>query len=178
MFRISKLADYGVSLLAALAADLGGEPHTARGLACRVGLPLPTVSKILKALSRQGLLVSHRGVRGGYVLARPPGEITVAEIIRALEGPIGMTECAASGSGSCAKEPSCGVRANWRLISDAFSGALDTITLAEMTRPAPGFERRIEERMVPASGRTGNHDRKEDTRAFPVRERIKTEQSP
>ena len=95
MFRISKLADYGVSLLAALAADRGGEPHTARGMAGRVGLPLPTVSKILKALSRQGLLVSHRGVRGGYVLARPPEEITVAEIIRALEGPIGMTECAA-----------------------------------------------------------------------------------
>lgn len=177
MFRISKLADYGVSLLAALAADRGGEPHTARDVAGRVGLPLPTVSKILKALSREGLLVSHRGVRGGYLLARPPEEITVAEIIRALEGPIGMTECAAQGPGRCAKESSCGIRASWRIISEALSGALDTISLAEMARSLPGIEHRIEESMIPARSPAGSPDRRKGARAFPAHERTRTEQN-
>jgi FeS assembly SUF system regulator len=144
VFRITKLTDYGVRLLAAFASRPPAEPRNAKEIAAEVGLPLPTVSKILKALSRGGILISHRGARGGYSLSRPPDRVSVAEIIRALEGPFAITECGATAPGSCAQEGLCGVRANWRLINDAVAGALERITLSEMVRPAADLERWLE----------------------------------
>ena len=92
MIRITKQTDYGIVLLTYLAG------HTERlfnapELAAETHLPLPMVSKILKVLTREGMLASHRGVKGGYSLARLPEEISMAEIIAALEGPIALTEC-------------------------------------------------------------------------------------
>ena len=91
-------------------------------------------SKILKSLARVGLLVSHRGVKGGYSLARAPETITVAQIIGALEGPIAITECTEADS-DCQVELSCPVRSNWHKINEAVLQALEGITLAEMTQP-------------------------------------------
>ncbi len=165
MLRITKLTDYGVALLAHFAASSGAEPQNARDAAAAMNLPLPTVSKILKALSRGGLLVSHRGAKGGYELSRPPERISVAEVIGAIEGPIGITECMASAPGTCAQEPLCGVRANWRIINEAVQGALEKITLAEMLRPAPDFGKWLEEAALSGAAAP----RRGDTN-FPVRD--------
>ena len=100
MLRIRRLTDYGIVLLAHLASDPRGATHNARELSAQTGLPLPVVSKILKHLTHSGVLVSQRGAKGGYGLARDARHITVAEIVSALEGPIALTECA-DGEGQC-----------------------------------------------------------------------------
>ncbi len=133
MIRITKQTDYGIVLLTHLAAQ-SDRSLNAPELAAETQLPLPMVSKILKILVRDGMLASHRGVKGGYSLSRLPEEITMAEIIAALEGPIAITECI-DVSSDCAHERLCPVRSNWQRINDAVRGALEQITLAEMTGP-------------------------------------------
>lgn len=133
MIRITKQTDYGIVLLTHLAANPEHQ-YNAPELAAEARLPLPMVSKILKLLARESLLVSHRGVKGGYSLARQPEAISMAEIIAALEGPIALTECI-SVEGDCSHEPLCPVRSNWRRINQAVRTALAGITLAEMAHP-------------------------------------------
>jgi len=135
MLRLSKLADYGVLLMAQLARDPGGATHNARELAAETGLPSPMVAKVLKTLTREGLLVSHRGAHGGYSLARPPQQIPVAKIIAALEGPLALTQCGA-GPGTCEHEPSCHVRSPWERINRAVTGTLERVTLADLIHPS------------------------------------------
>ena len=108
--------------------------HNARKLAEETQLPAPVVSKILKSLTRAGLLISQRGSKGGYSLARTPGEISVVEMITALEGPVGITECTMR-PGACAQESSCQVRDPWQRINDAVRAALERITLADLAKP-------------------------------------------
>ncbi len=136
MIRIAKLTDYGIVVLTHVVRENAGALHTARDLAERAQLPLPTVSKLLKALVGAGLLVSHRGVRGGYALARRPEQISVSEIIAAIEGPIAITECG-SGGGQCGLEQGCATRSNWGRISRTVQEALDALTLADMASPLP-----------------------------------------
>jgi FeS assembly SUF system regulator len=146
MIRLTKQTDYGIVLLSQLATS-SAEHHNAPGLARDTHLPLPMVSKILKLLARAGLLESHRGVKGGYRLARSPAEISVAEIIAALEGPIAITECAPDSSEECSYEAFCRVRANWQRIHRAVRDALGSVTLQEMAAPsqvAPPPERRAQ----------------------------------
>ncbi len=132
MIRLTKLTDYGIVLMSHLAAE-PTELMTASSLSQATQLPLPTVSKILNALSREGLLVSHRGVNGGYGLVRGPRDISVADVIAAMEGPIAMTEC--SDLGECEQESFCMVRGNWQRINDAVRNALNGISLEEMAHP-------------------------------------------
>ena len=106
---------------------------TARELAALAKLPQPTVGKLLKQLSHNGLLTSLRGTKGGYSLARPAGEITVAQIIEALEGPMALTECQAPGV--CEQERFCSVKPNWLVINRTVRDALSNVTLADMSRP-------------------------------------------
>lgn len=135
MIRLTKVSDYGMVLLCRMAGSEPDEMHSSRGLADESGVPQPMVSKVLKALVRGDILKSHRGVKGGYSLARSPELITVAEIIAALEGPIELTECLSSEGGACEIECTCPTRMNWRLINDAICGALRGVTLLEMARP-------------------------------------------
>ena len=138
MIRLSRLSDYAIVLMAQLAGRAGRAdpgPYNAREVAAEAHLPLPVVSKILKGLARRGLLLSHRGAKGGYSLARPPAEITAAEMIVALEGPIGLTECAAH-PGQCAQEPSCHVREPWQRINVVVRRALAQVTLADLAPQA------------------------------------------
>jgi FeS assembly SUF system regulator len=133
MLKLGKLADYGTMIVTVLA----GEPDrllSAHDLANRTHVAAPTVSKLLKLLTRGGLVESLRGARGGYKLARSADDITVADVIAAIDGPIGLTECSVH-KGDCAVESSCGVRSNWRLISSAIHQALKSVTLAEMAKP-------------------------------------------
>lgn len=136
MLRISKLSDYGTVIM----AQMAGSPsrlYSATDLAELLGLGLPTVSKVLKALGRRTLVTSMRGAHGGYQLARPASTITVADIIDALEEqPFGLTECSAN-SGSCELETGCRIRANWVNISTVVRRALEDVSLADMVEPAP-----------------------------------------
>lgn len=140
MFRLSKTTDYGIVLLAELAQDPSAEPRNARELAQCSDLPVPMVSKVLKALAREGLLVSQRGSKGGYRLAREPEELTVSEMIRVLEGPVALTDCAI-GPALCEHETMCAVREPWQLISRVVEQALANVTLADLVRgrPSPAF---------------------------------------
>jgi FeS assembly SUF system regulator len=138
MIRMTKLTDYGIVLLTHFARCVDRPTRNAPELAAAAHLPLPTVSKILKVLAREGLLVPHRGAKGGFSLARPPETITVAEIIGALEGPVALTECTTHrGTDRCGIESLCPVSANWRRINRAVLDALNGITLAEMASPRP-----------------------------------------
>ncbi len=136
MLRMSKLTDYGTVVMTYLAAAEAGRRYTAAEIARNIRVAAPTVSKILKILARHGLVHSHRGVKGGYSLARSASEITMAEVISAMEGPFGLTECA-SNPGLCVQESSCSVRANWQKVNQAVRRALEGVTLAEMIQPLP-----------------------------------------
>ncbi|KAB2964979.1 MAG: SUF system Fe-S cluster assembly regulator [Thermoanaerobaculia bacterium] len=135
MIRMTKQTDYGFVLLSRLAAGPAAV-LAAPELAEETRLPLPMVSKILKLLVRHGLLDSHRGVKGGYSLARPASDITAAEILRALEGPVALTVCIEGSPGECDREPYCEVRRHWQAINEAVDGALGRITLDDLARPA------------------------------------------
>lgn len=134
MIRITRETDYGIVLMTFMARN-SGEPHSAAHLAERHNLSLPMVSKILKALAKGGLLVSQRGVKGGYSLARKPQQISVVEIIDALEGPIAITECTHGEPSECVHQDYCGVSNHWSRINDAIRKALENISLWEMSRP-------------------------------------------
>jgi len=140
MLRVSKLTDYAtvvMTVLAGLVASRGVDAViSAQDLAEHAHLELPTVSKLLKQLAHANLVVSFRGVNGGYRLARAAERITVAEVVTAREGRIGMTECSAQ-AGLCGHEPHCGVRVNWQRINQAIAQALSGVTLADMVKPAP-----------------------------------------
>ena len=136
MIRLSKLADYGIVMMTHMARSAGRQ-QTAPEIAAQSHLPLPMASKILKGLAHAGLLVSHRGAKGGYGLARPAHEISVADVIVALEGPIALTACIEHAPGECEIEALCPARANWQRINRAIREALENITLLEMAQTVP-----------------------------------------
>jgi FeS assembly SUF system regulator len=135
MLRVTKLTDYATVLLTAL-ADAPGRVLSAAELAERSRLEPPTVSKVLKPLAHAGLVESFRGSNGGYRLARPASAISLIEIVEAIEGPVGMTECSGEHS-SCELESHCGVRGNWRHINDVVADALRGVSLAQMLTAPP-----------------------------------------
>ena len=135
MLRVSKLADYGTVVMASMARD-PLRIHSAAEVATRIGLGTPTVSKVLKTLARSGLVSSSRGVNGGYRLPRAPAEITIAEIVGAMDGPIGMTECSGLHS-LCPQEGACSVRSSWRSINHLVFETLSRVTLEQLAQPAP-----------------------------------------
>lgn len=133
MLRIAKLTDYATVVLAALAER--PEAHaSAAELAGKARLEPTTVSKVLKTLAQAGLVESRRGAAGGYRLARAPGAISVADVIVAMEGPIGLTECQLH-AGLCHHEPHCGVRGNWQKIGLAVETALRNVSLVDLLPP-------------------------------------------
>jgi FeS assembly SUF system regulator len=135
MIRLSKLTDYGLVLLTVIASDHACSLHSARDLANESHLPLPTVSKLLKLLLQSGLLTSHRGIKGGYSLARPAQQISVAEVILSLEGEVALTECCTSTAPRCDVQRWCPTKANQRIISQAIRETLEGVTLSDLTRP-------------------------------------------
>ena len=135
MIRLGKLTDYGLLLMCQIARSPIGNWHTARVLANECRLPLPTVSKLLRLLLQGGLLVSHRGIKGGYVLARDPELIPITEIIAAFEGSFALTECGSEDAGLCNLESCCPVKDNQRIISHVIRSALERVVLSDLTRP-------------------------------------------
>lgn len=133
MLRISKMTDYAIMVMVELNASRG-EVLNAHVLAERSHLELPTVSKVLKLLVKTGLVDSYRGAAGGYSLERDANDISVAEVVAAIEGPIAMTECSVE-EGLCSQEANCGLRGNWQRISFAIAEAMENVSLAEMAQP-------------------------------------------
>lgn len=132
MLKMGKLTDYATVIMSYLALH-PGSVHAASELAGVVGIGAPTALKVLKTLARAGLLQSQRGTKGGYQLTRPAAQITMADILQAMEGPIGLTECGSQAQpGACDRESRCTVRTNWQRISQAVGDALAGVTLAEM----------------------------------------------
>jgi len=130
--RLSRMADYGTVVMGYMAGDPSAV-HTAKGIAEAVGVGQPTVSKLLKLLSRKGVVASVRGPRGGYRFSRPPERITLAEVVEAVEGTIALTECSGTAC-RCTLEPGCSVRRNWRQINRQLRTVLDGVTVAELAR--------------------------------------------
>jgi len=139
MLKLNRITDYAVVVLAQMARE-PGRTVTAPQLAGDSAVPLPTVAKLLKELARDGVLASHRGVNGGYALARAPQDISVLEIIRALEGPVALTSCVDDAVDDCSVESLCPMRGNWNKVNGAIRSALDSVTLADMAIPTMNFE--------------------------------------
>ena len=145
MLRLTRQADYGILLLAEMASSAPGAIVAASELAATTGLPMPMVSKTLKVLAREGLLVSVRGPRGGYRLSRRAEDISVADVVSALEGPIAMTSCSETSGGDCGIEAKCRVHGNWLKLNRVVIGALAGLSLAEMAEPSPPRLVRLDE---------------------------------
>lgn len=136
MLRLSKRSDYALIALRHLATQGDKPSASARELAERFDIPVELLAKVLQKLARAGLLVSHQGLRGGYVLARPAAEISVADIIVAVDGPLTVTACSDQDQ-SCDQYSKCNVRDPlWRL-KDRIVSALATCTLAELAMDPP-----------------------------------------
>ena len=134
MLRLSKLTDYAVVVLTRLAQ--GQDLQTSPAIAASIGIPEPTVAKVLKMLGAAGLVASSRGARGGYRLMKPLSRIPVAEVIRAMEGPIALTACVDGSVIECVSRSMCPVHGRWDPVNDAITAALTAISLADMRGPA------------------------------------------
>jgi FeS assembly SUF system regulator len=140
--RLSHLADYAVVLMTAAARRPAGERLSATELASETGVPLPTTQKLMGQLAGCGLLSSVRGAGGGFALARPASEISLADIVEAVEGPIAMTVCSGhEGPSDCALDAHCRVKPHMGVVGNAVRGALGAVSLTELAsdsvRPRP-----------------------------------------
>ncbi|MEH6824591.1 MAG: SUF system Fe-S cluster assembly regulator [Motiliproteus sp.] len=143
MLRVSKLTDYGTVILAHMARE-PDRTYSAASLAQSIELPISTVSKLLKLLSRSGLLSSCRGKQGGYRLITPPQEISLAKVIEVLEGPVAVTECSRR-RGLCQLESHCAIRQQWQGINAVIYQALEHISLETLLeKPRASEKRRVQ----------------------------------
>lgn len=133
MLRISKLADYGTAIMNYL-ANHTNSVFSASEIADRTHIALPTVSKILKILLEAKLVVSIRGTHGGYKIAKSAQEISIAQIITAIDGKPALTECAQANS-TCLQDSVCNVKHNWQIINRFVMATLENLTLADMAKP-------------------------------------------
>jgi FeS assembly SUF system regulator len=134
MIILSKLADYGVIVATHLAAFPGRQVNAAT-VAAETRLPQATVAKILKALAHAGLVTAARGAGGGYRLARNPAAISIAEVVAAIDGDIGLTQCSVHVK-ECTRTTYCPTRPHWAAINRAVGEALSAVTLDAMLTPA------------------------------------------
>lgn len=131
--RLTHLADYAVVMMTAAARREPGERLSAAELSIETGVPLPTAQKLMGKLASAGLLNSARGSGGGFALARPGKEISLADVIEAVEGPIAMTQCSGGDEVSeCALDAHCRVKPHMNVVSSAVRGALGAVTLQSL----------------------------------------------
>jgi len=140
VFRLNRLTDYAVVVLSQMSADTT-RLTSAHQLSEQAGLPLPTVSKLLNLLSRHGVVASHRGATGGYCLSRRANQISVADIVEAVEGPIALTACAEGSTDPCDVQSLCPMAGNWNEVNRAIRTALDAVSLEDMAPSGFGQKR-------------------------------------
>ena len=131
--RLSHLADYAVVLMTAAARRPAGARLSATELSGETGVPLPTAQKLMGQLAASGLFTSARGAGGGFALARSAAEITLADIVEAVEGPIAMTVCS-EGRTDCALDAHCRIKPHIGVVGSAVRGALGAVSLTELAR--------------------------------------------
>lgn len=137
MFKLNRLTDYGVVVMSQMAAR--DDLRSAQQISDSTAIPLPTVSKILHALSHAELVSAQRGASGGYRLVRPAEKIAVSEVIQALEGPIALTACVEGAESHCDVERLCPMSGGWNKVNTAIRDALSTVTLADMAGVPEAF---------------------------------------
>lgn len=130
MLRISKLADYATMIMVFCARDPAAS-YTAKKIATETFIQQPTVSKVLKLLAKHQLMISQRGMHGGYQLAKAATQITMADVVAAVDGQIALTECSQHDS-HCELSKKCTTRQNWQVINGIIYQALMKISLADM----------------------------------------------
>jgi Rrf2 family protein len=145
MLRLSKKADYALMAMKhlALRGDRGSAgSSSAREIAELYDIPIELMAKVLQRLVRRGLLLSHQGTRGGYQLARVPAQISVADVIQAIDGPVAVTACSGDEGQQCEQFSKCNVRDPLWRVRERILAALGECTIAELaadipTAPAP-----------------------------------------
>lgn len=140
MLRVSTRGEYGVRLMVHLARNYGGRPCSLTEISMAEGLELQQqyLEQLVRSLRQHGMVESTRGAHGGYRLAKPPEELRMSEILRALEGPIAPMICATEGAMDviCDRLDGCSTQFLWARVRDAITATLDAITLADLLREA------------------------------------------
>ena len=131
MLRLSKKADYALMAMKHLAVRGDGASSSAREIAEQYDIPIELMAKVLQRLVQRGLLASHQGTRGGYLLARQPAEISIADVIQAIDGPVTVTACS-TDDGKCDQFAKCNVRDPLRRVRERIAAALGECTIAEL----------------------------------------------
>ena len=134
MLRFTKRADYGLMAINYIVMHRKDGPVSAKRIAEEFSIPPELLAKILQRLAKKGVIASHNGPKGGYLLARSPEEITVGQVVRALEGPINIVSCLEDLD--CPQFPRCNLRRPVQKIQASISYLLDSMTLAELNREA------------------------------------------
>ena len=134
--RLSHLADYAVVLMTAAARYPAGARLSATALSEDTGVPLPTTQKLMGQLTGCGLLTSVRGAGGGFTLSRPAAEISLADIVEAVEGPIALTMCSDAANHDCILDAHCRVKPHMGVVGNAVRGALGAVSLQQLSSPA------------------------------------------
>jgi Rrf2 family iron-sulfur cluster assembly transcriptional regulator len=138
--KVSTRGDYAARALLSLALHGEAAPTSVRDIAERTGLPQPYLEQILLALKGAGLVRSKRGVGGGYVLARPPADITLGEVVSAVDGPIVVGDFGQPHEGgACDHEGQCVLLSVWSDVGEHMRRHLDSFTLADCVAKARGF---------------------------------------
>jgi FeS assembly SUF system regulator len=133
--RLTHFADYAVVMMTAAARREPSARLSAAELALETGVPLPTAQKLMGKLACAGLLTSARGAGGGFALSRPVSDISLADIVEAVEGPIAMTQCSGSDEVSdCALDAHCRVKPHMGIVGAKVRGALHAVSLAELAQ--------------------------------------------
>ena len=138
MIKFSTRGEYGIRMIVEIARHYGKGPVALSEVARTEDLPLAYLEQLVGRLRKANLLASRQGAHGGYELSRSPQEITIGDVLRALEGPIAPMLCASEiehSSVECERQGSCTVTTVWTRVRDAVAGALDGITVAELVPP-------------------------------------------
>jgi Rrf2 family protein len=142
MLRFTKRADYGLMAIHFIASHGEDGAVSAKRIAEEFKIPQERLAKILQRLSKKRLITSHNGPKGGYVLTRAADEVTVGEVVRALEGPVRIVSCMTVND-DCPQFARCNLRRPVQKIQASISSMLDTMTLAELAAepgvPAPAL---------------------------------------
>jgi Rrf2 family protein len=136
MLRLSKKADYALMAMKHLALSGDRGSSSAREIAGSYDIPIELLAKVLQRLVREGLLASHQGTRGGYKLARVPAQISVADVIQAIDGPVAVTACS-TDDGTCEQYAKCNVRDPLWKVRSRILAALAECTIAELAADTP-----------------------------------------
>ena len=143
MLKLSKKADYGLISMKHLASQPDGVACSAREIAQSYAIPTELLAKILQKLVKNGLLASTHGTNGGYVLAKRPADISLADVIEAIDGPVSLVQCDFNGNKDCLQFDKCNVKTPLRVVQDRVKEALRGTSILELvpnpTEPAPAM---------------------------------------